>query len=312
MKTNFLLPLILIFLFLTSCGTLPHYRTEDGAYKLEYKLPKGFSYKSKTDIAIKSNSNMAIAFKNIDFKAWMKTKETVVDVTEKGEYKMTSQITDTSKGEKIVNFNPQNPFAMLPPVMNAIFEGFKGHKFEYTMNRKGKMIEFTFDQKIVPEMCKKMVTLLGLEGQLDPAAFQPSIEKAITEQFQGDGSTRGFYPDKPVKVGDKWNVKIDKNQNNINFSIDTVYTLKKVIDEKFAIVTFSGEAKDVKSDKISGMKLSMEMYGEFIVNMKNGVIEKTDSKAKVKVSVPLPAKQENFPSEISFEFDMSMQQALIK
>src|SRR5436190_15569058 len=116
-----------------------------------------------------------------------------------------------------------NPSAL----MNKLFSGIRGKKFNMTVNEQGEVMEVTgFDA-----IAKAMVDSLGL-----PDEYKEKMEATAKDQFNGDDIKKQFsqmfyiFPNKEVKVGDSWktnNITSEKMPAKYN----NTYTVKEIKED---------------------------------------------------------------------------------
>jgi hypothetical protein len=145
--------------------------------------------------------------------------------------------------------------------IGPMFKAVVDKPFEVVMNKTGKtksvkgidkLLEAmlgSFDENVPEEIRQQLIGQLG--SQFSEEAF-----KAQFAQYTG------YFPDKPVAVGDSWNVKMTTTVSNFSINLDLKSTLKSIednvvnLDVDGTVSTPEGYEQDV-----NGMKAKITLKG---------------------------------------------------
>lgn len=107
------------------------------------------------------------------------------------------------------------------------------------------------------------------------------------------GTQFGFYPDKPVKVGDTWEKESTQNVQNMSMLLKAKYTLKSVNGDKALVdcdgtfsIDHSKSTGDPAADKrLKDMKMEGTQKGTMELEVSTGMLVKTDLLQDIKMTM---------------------------
>jgi len=205
----------------------------------------------------------------------MKTIEAVYN-----DFKMNMQVMgmeiniDTDKPAPDVSMEDAktNPSAL----MNKLFSGIRGKKFNMKVNEEGEVIEVTgFDA-----IAKDMVDSLGL-----PEEYKEKMEATAKDQFNGDDIKKQFsqmfyiFPNKEVKVGDSWKTNYTTS-GKMPAKYNNTYTVKEIEGDMVTL-----DAKTTIETENETIKLDGNQTGKLLVDSKTGLVVNADFEQDIKASV---------------------------
>lgn len=168
----------------------------------------------------------------------------------------------------------KNPMQMV----NRVFGAIKGQEFSMKVNSEGKVLEVNG----MEEMAKRLVDSMGLdEGEkekvLEQFSQQFNAEK-MKSQFE---RTWYIFPNKEVKVGDKWERNSNTNMGGLEGNYKSTY---EVTDIEGDMVTLREKTK-IDSEK-SGMAFTGNLEGTTVVDSRSGLIVNSDQEMNLKSNDP--------------------------
>jgi len=174
---------------------------------------------------------------------------------------------DASKKPDSANTNTSenNPMEM----MTNAFSGIIGKKFTMKVNETGKIEEVTGFE----EMIKSMLAGIATNEEMKNA-----MEASLKNQFSGEKIKEMFapmfsaYPNKEVKVGDKWSNSYDLSSQAVRCNSD--YMVKSFQGDN-VVLDVSSKIEphgEIGNPALSGMKMNGTQTGTMTINTKNGLI----------------------------------------
>jgi hypothetical protein len=163
---------------------------------------------------------------------------------------------------------------------SPIFKAVIDKPFEVVMTKTGKA-------KSVKGMEKLMDAMIGAFSEDVPEDVRQQITGQFGSQFSEEAfkaqleQSAGYFPGKPVGIGDSWTSKITTNASNFAISIDMKSTLKSIednvanIDIDGTVSTPEGYEQDVNGIKAK-VSLNGTYKGIFKINKDNGWVISSD------------------------------------
>jgi hypothetical protein len=212
MKRSFAWLFSSVILLATSCNNSNKPGSGGDAVELRLNLEKGktYGYAMKTDMnmdvqvlgkPMKTSVSMNFGFKiNVD------------DIDSAHNYRVTSTYDaikfKTSAMGMEMGYDSQEPgdttrADMFSGMFRKMFGGMLGKQFKFTLTPKGEVKDVTG----VKEMVESMMNSIDIP-EARKAAMQKQMESSFNEDQIKQGFEQGFsvFPDKPVKVGDSWDL----------------------------------------------------------------------------------------------------------
>ncbi len=247
-------------------------------------------------IDIKMNMTMDIDFEVIDFD---KDSNYLMKVSYQTiAYKMKTQGQNIEFGSEI----PSNDSKI-----GDIFKKIKGLSFEMKLNKSGGITEVKGFENITQTLFSGNALDSSGTDELKDLFNKNFGEESIKNNFS---SFFNFYPEKPVKTGDKW-----QNKNSIvsffALNLENNYQLTDKKDNKYKIDIQSNIKTDSKNAimKIKGMEMKFDMKGTqsgFIsIDQKNGWITESEIIQKIEGSASM--SKNGMPGGGNFAIPYSME-----
>jgi hypothetical protein len=158
-----------------------------------------------------------------------------------------------------------NPMQM----MTNAFSGIIGKKFTMKVTEAGKIEEITGFEEMIRSMLENMAVNEEMKN---------SMSASLKDQFNGDKIKESFapmfsvYPNKEVKVGDKWSNTYDLSSMAVQCKSE--YVVKSFQGENIVIDVTSRMDPHGKIDNpaLSEMKMSGTQSGIMTLNSKSGLV----------------------------------------
>jgi hypothetical protein len=153
---------------------------------------------------------------------------------------------------------PVDTTNVMNTTMSSVLGAMKGAMFTFTLNEKGEVGSVAG----IDEMKNKM---------LSSAPSNDAMANGIGNSFNEDNFKQnmqqafGFYPGKPVKVGDTWTSTSNVNNNGMQMNLENTYTLESV-SNGIAVVKV-----DSKISSGAGMPLKGTMTGAMQYDIATGI-----------------------------------------
>jgi hypothetical protein len=175
----------------------------------------------------------------------------------------TFDLTITTKSMKMEQVNPMmnmrfdsdNPENNEP---EDIMDGLKniiGKKFDVVVDKQGKVKSVNIEGNLFDGIFDNMPGGEQMATQFESQFGENAIKSSLSQ-------TLGFFPDKPVKVGDTW-VKNTTSEMGMKLDLKTTYTLKERKNGT-AIIEFMSDVKTNPNEaplEMMGMTMSYDMKG---------------------------------------------------
>lgn len=255
MKRIYIPALLMLSLIVVSCGS------KGPAYELKIKGKKGDVYqtvlKSSTEIDVMNTSN------NQDFTFYMSSE--VLDVADNGNITTQQKMTRVLLNQNIVglgqiNFDSDNSsVASEDEGINDILV----RSFKNLVNQP-------------------MTVVTKPNGEMEKIEMADSVDYEVRKSAESNLNNSNLtLPDKPVKVGSKWDGKKDIEVNGIKMSIEMSYKLKDVKDN-VAEIAATGK---ISSEKSSMAEISGTVKGTMYFDIDKGMLTKSDMEQDAEVKV---------------------------
>lgn len=164
----------------------------------------------------------------------------------------------------------KNPMVML----NKIFGALKGRHFSMKVNNEGKVLEVTG----IEEMAQSLVDSMGLDGAEKAQALQQFSQQFNSEKMKSQFERTWYiFPNKEVKVGDKWERNSNSEVGGLEGNYSSTY---EVTDIEGDMVTLRENTK-IESQK-AGMSFTGNLEGKTVVDSRSGLIVNSDQDMKLK------------------------------
>ncbi|MFK7934991.1 MAG: DUF6263 family protein [Saprospiraceae bacterium] len=174
-----------------------------------------------------------------------------------------------------IRYDSENPEKNEPKEMLGGLDELIGTTFKVQLDPKGKIISTQGADELVDKMVKENPQMA-------------SAKELIKSQLNATGGMNfltGFYPDRPVKIGDTW-TKTDTVQAQFAMLAKKTYTLQERSGGQ-SVITFKSELSplDDSGMEMQGMKISYDLKGDskgtISVNDKTGMLVKMEEKTKL-------------------------------
>lgn len=189
-------------------------------------------------------------------------------------------------------------------------------KIKMDMNMPG-MGEMKFDSEMPDTTNPAAASFIDLVGKKMSMEMTQSGEIIKGDELEGLdqvnmgnlGTQFGFYPDKPVKVGDSWEKSSTQNVQNMSMLLKAKYTLKSVDGDKAVVecdgtfsIDHSKSTGDPAADaRLKEMKMEGTQKGTMELEVSTGMLVKTDLVQDIKMTMdfggsPVPMNMKNLLS----------------
>lgn len=188
----------------------------------------------------------------------------------------TFDLTITTKSMKMEQVNPMmnmrfdsdNPENNEPKDMVDGLNNMIGKKFDVVVDKQGAVKSLNVEGNLFDGVFDNIPGGEQMAAQFESQFGENAIKSALSQ-------TLGFFPDKPVKIGDTW-VKNTTSEMGMKLDLQTTYKLKER-KNGIAIIEFVSDAKtDPKEAPLEMMGMTMSydikgtMKGTIIVDEKTG------------------------------------------
>jgi len=151
------------------------------------------------------------------------------------------------------------------------FSGLKGASFFMTVTPDGGIKTVAGIDKMLDNMASKMTTDTSQVKQIKNALSKQFSEEVVKQTME---SSFKIYPERAVKIGDKWTVDT-KLQMSMPIETITEYTLKEVKDG-IATLSVKGALVSKGSFEVMGNKMETDLNGtnsgETSIDIKTGIV----------------------------------------
>jgi hypothetical protein len=162
---------------------------------------------------------------------------------------------DQDLGMMTMKFDSEHPENNEPAEMVENFKNLIGKSMEVKMSNKGEVLDFKTKGSLFEGVFDNVPNGETMEAQMEAQFGEESMKQALSQMV-------GFYPEKPVKVGDTWTMKRSVKAG-MTMDIETTYTLKSR-KSGVAFLDFSGKVKTDPSNstiEMMGMNMSYDLAG---------------------------------------------------
>ena len=158
---------------------------------------------------------------------------------------------------------------------NKVLRSMIGKTISVILSPQGKVLKVEGAEDIIKGLAGKPAQQEAMKGVFGEEALKSSIEQSFR-----------FYPDKPVKVGDKWMAQVQLNQGfsvngNYNYTLSKVEGKKAFIDVTGTLLTDS-TSKLIKNGMEMIADLAGDMTGTMEVDIDSGMPLTADMQVKLK------------------------------
>ncbi|MBE5320546.1 hypothetical protein IM793_15370 [Pedobacter sp. MR2016-19] len=174
------------------------------------------------------------------------------------------------------------------------FSGLKGASFFMTVTPYGGIKTVAGIDKMLDNMASKMTTDTSQVKQIKNALSKQFSEEVVKQTME---SSFKIYPERAVKIGDKWTVDT-KLQMSMPIETITEYTLKEVKDG-IATLSVKGALVSKGSFEAMGNKMETDLKGtnsgETSIDIKTGIVLNSH------LRIELYGKMKSMGQDIDFE-----------
>lgn len=174
------------------------------------------------------------------------------------------------------------------------FSGLKGASFFMTVTPDGGIKTVAGIDKMLDNMASKMTKDTSQVKQIKNALSKQFSEEVVKQTME---SSFKIYPERAVKIGDKWTVDT-KLQMSMPIETITEYTLKEVKDE-IATLSVKGALVSKGSFEAMGNKMETDLKGtnsgETSIDIKTGIVLNSH------LRIELYGKMKSMGQDIDFE-----------
>ena len=188
---------------------------------------------------------------------------------------------------------------MMSGMFRKIFAGMLGKTFKMTMSQKGEISKIEGLQEMVQSMSDHLDIPENMKAQMQKQMQQSFSDDQIKQSFE---QGFGFYPDKPVKVGDSWTKNMTRNMNNMSMNMDSKYSVKEV-NEKTVVLDITGviKAGGKDSSATAGMDMKGDSKGTMEIERSTGMAKKGTMDMTIKITAPGMSSPMNMKSTVIIE-----------
>ncbi len=167
---------------------------------------------------------------------------------------------------------------------------------------QNKRVVLTMNEK------NEITAVSGADSLLDAMATTPETRMQVEQMFSEQqlnsmfGQSFQFYPDKPVKVGDKWNKDIKLNTGAMEVKMNTEYELVEVKGD-IAVISSKGKIDSKGKMNQGGVEMEVDMNGTATgtmnVGLKDGYIR--DGRQTMDLTANAEAMGQKIPMKMKME-----------
>ncbi|MCH5599367.1 DUF6263 family protein [Niabella ginsengisoli] len=182
--------------------------------------------------------------------------------------------------------------------VNKGFRALKGQTISVTLNPQGQVVKVDGTEEILEKVGGNEMQKQTMEGVLGEDALKNMLNQAF-----------GFYPKKPVKVGESWTDSITIKSPYTITSTNT-YTLTKVEGKKAFINTVS-TLKTAPGSKISsnGMEMTLDLSGDMSgtseIDIETGMPMVSNARQNLKGNIEVQGQK--VPMAMNMDINMTTQ-----
>jgi hypothetical protein len=217
------------------------------------------------DIIAENENSKTISAVYNDFKMNMKMMGMEINVD-----------TDKPSPDVTIEEVKSNP-AAISALMNKLFSGIKGKKFNMIVNKEGEVTDVSGLEDIATAMADSLKM---------PEEYKEKITAMAKQRFNGEDIKKQFsqmfyiFPNKEVKVGDSWEKNYQIGGGEMPAKYNTTYKVKEIEGD---IVTLDAKT-DIESE-MEAIKLKGEQTGTLLVDSKTGLVLNADFNQEIKTSI---------------------------
>lgn len=167
---------------------------------------------------------------------------------------------------------------------------------------QNKRVVLTMDEK------NEITAVSGTDSLIDAMAADEQSRIQLEQMFSEDqlnsmfGQSFQFYPDKPVKPGDKWNKDIKVNTGAMDVKMKTEYELVEVKGD-IAVIRSTGKIDSKGKMNQNGIEMEVDMQGTasgtMNVGVKDGYIR--DGRQTMELTANAEAMGQKIPMKMKME-----------
>jgi hypothetical protein len=174
---------------------------------------------------------------------------------------------------------------------NGIGERMQNKRVVLTMNEKNEITAVSGTDSLMDAMA----TDAQSRAQLEQMFSEQQLNSMFGQSFQ-------FYPDKPVKPGDKWNKDIKVNTGSMDVKMKTEYELVEVKGD-IAVIRSVGKIDSKGKMNQNGIEMEVDMKGTasgtMNVGVKDGYIR--DGRQTMDLTANAEAMGQKIPMKMKME-----------
>jgi hypothetical protein len=253
-------------------------------YTLEYKLEKGKTYKQSSVAESTIKMNAMGQDMEVSMKMGMNALYDVKEITGDGyDVHFTYQkIKMDLTGPVSISIDSDAPDSAIDKGVGEVFKSLTETPLDIHLTKQGKVTSVEGADKLAEKLNNLSNPQLKqiLSQQFSEKAIQTTIEKMSP-----------VFPDKPVSIGDSWDVNTNINTNGFDLISKMTLTLREVKD-KVATIEFAGTLATPEGGstfKVNGMDAKMTMTGDQAgrtqVSMKTGWITHSETTVNSKQNI---------------------------
>jgi hypothetical protein len=231
-------------------------------FAIELKLEKGQTFKQEFVTDQKVTQSLGGVEQKVDqtmtFGMLLNVEEVDAEGIMKVNMKYESVRMEVKGAMGDIGYNSENPPETIHPAMQG-FSTLVGLNFTVRFDKNATIKEVIGSDAMIETIVKKLGPQAGMQADL---------EKGLQRQFGEEGiknmlsPTTGFYPGKPVRLGEAWS-KVFTVTSGFPHTQDNTYTLTSQENGRFHIgmVSKLSPLKDGEPLEMGPMKLEMNLSG---------------------------------------------------
>lgn len=269
-------------------------KSSGDAVDLKFNLDKGktyvYSMKTHFDMNIEMMGKKMNTGGDMDFGFNMKVDDIdaqgnrmLTDTYDAIRFKVSAMGMDMGYDSK--NAGDTTKENMMSGMFRKIFGSMLGKAFKMTMSPKGEISKIEGLKEMVQSMSEHLDIPENMKDKMQQQMQQSFSDDQIKQSFQ---QGFGFYPDKPVKVGDTWNKDMDRNMNNMAMKVNSKYSVKEVTDNSVVLEvtgTIAAAGKD-STATTSGIDMKGNTKGTMDIDRATGLAKKGTMEMNMKITTP--------------------------
>ena len=269
-------------------------KSSGDAVDLKFNLDKGktyvYSMKTHFDMNMEMMGKKMNTGGDVDFGFNMKVDDIdaqgnrmLTDTYDAIRFKVSAMGMDMGYDSK--NVGDTTKENMMSGMFRKMFGGMLGKAFKMTMSPKGEITKIEGLKEMVQSMSEHLDIPENMKDKMQQQMQQSFSDDQIRQSFQ---QGFGFYPDKPVKVGDTWNKDMDRNMNNMAMIVKSKYSVKEVTDNTVVLEvtgTVTAAGKD-STATTSGIDMKGDTKGTMDIDRATGLAKKGTMEMNMKITTP--------------------------